>query len=766
MSETYDVTQPSVNVPPVGEGIPRIESRLKVTGTAPYAADEPMAGTLHGVLVTTPVTRGRVRSIDAAATEAVPGVRLVLTHANMPKLAALTPFTAGGTAHAKFDPLADATIRYAGQIVALVVAETIEAAGEGARRLAVETSPEDGAHASLHAPNAPSANEVPEKIYERPETGDIEAALASAAATIEAEYLTPVQHHNPIELFFTGAEWRGDRLTVYVPSQWMTGSRAALATAFSLPAEKVRVVSRYVGGGFGSKGLVMAHTLLTAAAARMLGAPVKLYVGRDQGFTVASFRPATRQRVRLGANADGSLVALDHEQTGQTSSFETYFLPGTEITTRLYAWDAARGSERTVALDTNTPGFMRAPAETPSLFALECAIDELAHETGADPVRMRTLSDGPNEPIEGKPWSSRSLVQCLERGADRFGWSDRDPVPGSMTRDGMLVGWGCASATYPVYTAPGTAEIRLGSDLSCRIAAAGHEIGVGLMTVLQQICHAELGVPLERIVVEVGDSDLPANAIAGGSRQTASIGSAALDACRSLRAQLVGLAVGAGGPLEGADDTELAFVDGRVRAPDGDAPLGDVVARAPFGIAEARGFWSPASVTPKSVRELYRSGAGGASGLVTDDFARASFGAQFAEVLVDPLTFEIRVPRLVGAFACGRIMNERTARSQLMGGMIWGIGCALLEATEVDPRHARYVNTDLAEYAVAVNADAPSIEVELVEELDEHVNPLGTKAVGELGNVGVNAAIANAVFHATGTRVREFPIRMEHLLGA
>jgi xanthine dehydrogenase YagR molybdenum-binding subunit len=617
--------------------------------------------------------------------------------------------------------------------------------------------------ASIHVKDAFIATPVPEKLYAPIQVGDLEATLNDADGTLDVTYTTPVQHHNPIELYFTSAEWRNGQLIAYVPSQWVTGTRAALATAFELPVEKVRIISRMVGGAFGSKATVMAHTFLTAEAARRINAPVKLYVSRDEMFTVGSFRPATTHRIRLGAK-DGRLTAIHHEQDGQTSEMDLVFLPGTEQTSRLYNWQAIRTAERTIRTNTNTPGFMRAPAEVPALFALESAIDELAYDVGIDPIELRLASDSTSEPVKGLPWSSRSLAECLRKGAEIFRWSERPKAVGTLTHGDWRIGYGVASALYPCYTGPATADIKLGSDLSVRVAGGAHDLGTGTYTIAQQICARELGVAPKNVWVELGDSDLAPNMVAGGSKQTGSFGSAVIDGCRQLRSRLIEIATAPEGKLVGVDPASIVFAEGMMRSGDQTVALKEIIGAVAFGVIEARGTWTPDPVKPKSVRELYRTGTAGSAGMVTDRFARAAFGAQFVEVKIDRLTGEIRVPRMVGVFAGGRIINERTARSQLLGGMIWGVGSALHEATDIDHRHARFVNTDLGEYLIPVNADVPSVQVEFVEEQDEHVNPLGAKGIGELGITGVNAAIANAVFHATGKRIRELPIRMEQFL--
>ena len=406
---------------------------------------------------------------------------------------------------------------------------------------------------------------------------------------------------------------------------------------------------------------------------------------------------------------------------------------------------------------------MRAPAEVPAYFALESAIDELSRAANVDPVDMRIRSDSANEPVEDLPWTSRSLVQCLERGRDIFGWEGLRQ-PGTRRRDGLLVGYGMASAIYPIYTSAATADVRMGSDLSVRVSAGAQDIGGGTYNVCQQVAAATLGIPLENVRVELGDSDYAPNGVAGGSRQTGSLSGAVQDGCRKINDELVKLAFAEGGPLEGASRTNIEFRNARLYAGGRSVPLEEVVSRAPFGVLNVRGSWVPKTADPKSVRELYRRGSTKLIGFTTDEHARGSFGANFVEVTIDPMTGEIRVPRMVGVFAAGRIINAKTARSQLLGGMIWGIGSALHEATEIDHRAARFVNSDLGEYHVPVNADVQDITIEMLEETDTLINPLGAKGIGELGIVGMAAAVANAVYDASGVRVRDLPIRMENVL--
>jgi xanthine dehydrogenase YagR molybdenum-binding subunit len=462
----------------IGQPLSRKDGVAKVTGAARYAADFTEAGMAYAQLVTSTVANGRIAELDTSAAEAAPGVLLVLTHRNIERIEPLKFFFAGGPAQSSFMPLMSDEIRYAGQTIALVIAETQEAADDAAHRIEVAYRAEPAA-ASIHDPGAGDPADATEPI----ELGEAEAAFAAAEVKVDAAYTTPAQHHNPIELYATKASWRDGKLTVYLPSQWVRGTQIGLAKALGLPPDDVQVISPYVGGGFGSKATIMPHTVLLAAAARRLGRPVKLVVSREDMYAAGSFRPATTQRVALAASRDGRLQALIHEQKGQTSRMDQVCLPGTEMTARMYAVPNIRTREMVIATDVNTPGFMRAPFETPTFFGLESAMDELAAALGIDPVELRIKNEPDKDPTNGLPWSSRSLVQCYRRGAERFGWSRRTPEPGSMRDGDALIGWGCATATYPTQLIPASARLRLSANGSAWVGCAAHDIGTGTYTI-------------------------------------------------------------------------------------------------------------------------------------------------------------------------------------------------------------------------------------------------------------------------------------------
>jgi xanthine dehydrogenase YagR molybdenum-binding subunit len=745
----------------IGQPISRKDGVAKVTGAARYAADFAEAGMAYAQLVTSRVAKGRIAELDTSAAESAPGVQLVLTHRNVERLQPLKFMFAGGPAQSSFMPLMSDEIRYAGQTIALVVADTKEAADDAAERIEVAYRAEPAA-ASIHDEGAGAPADAAEAI----KVGDAEGAFTAAEVKVDARYTTPAQHHNPIELYSTTAIWQGDRLTVHLPSQWVKGTQFALAHAFDLPPDDVQVISPYVGGGFGCKATVMPHTVLLAAAARRVGRPVKLVVSREAMYTAGSFRPATMQRVALGASRDGRLQALIHEQSGQTSRFDQACFPGTGITARMYAAPNIRTRETVIATDVNTPGFMRAPFETPTFFGLESAMDELAVALGMDPVELRIRNEPDRDPTNGLPWSSRSLVQCYRRAAERFGWSRRTPEPGSMRDGDVLIGWGCATATYPTLLFPASARLRLSANGSAWVGCAAHDIGTGTYTIAAQIVADRLGIPMDQITVELGDSRLPSGPFAGGSVTSGSLSGALVNACDTARERLLQAATAAGGPLAGVPASELRLEDGEIVGPDGARePLAAVLNRMPAGVLEVEGEWAPAGLTAQDVERTRRGGVA-IAGPSHPAFSAAAFGAEFVEVRINPRIRTIRAPRMVGVFAAGRILNAKTARSQLMGGMVWGLSNALLEKSEIDRKRARFVNTNIAEYHVAVNADVVSVEVEMLDEKDELVNPLGVKGIGELGIVGTSAAVANAVYHATGIRVRKTPILIEDILPA
>ncbi len=755
--------EPKANM---GRPDPRIDGRLKVTGEARYPADEPVANPAYAVLVTSGIARGTLSGLDLAEARAVPGVLDILTHDNADPVRPLAFAGDNGSACTTVRPLSGTRIWHDAQIVAMVVADRFEAAREAAFKVRARYDAEPPA-AGFDSPGAETqaAAAVSGRHKEDPKAGDAEAALAQAAVVVDAVYETPTQHHNPIELFTTTCTWTDGQLTIYEPSQFVYGLKNGVAAQLGLDPDQVRVVSRFIGGAFGSKGSVTPRTALAALAARRLNRPVKLVPTRDQGFSVSTHRAETRHHIRLGAERSGKLVAYAHESWEVTSRPDAYVVGGTETTCRMYGFGTVATKVNIVRADRTTPGYMRSPPETPYMYALEHAMDEMAVKLGLDPVELRRINDTHTDPVTGRPYSSRSLMACYDQAAAAFGWPRRDPRPGSMRDGDWLIGWGCATATYPTNVGAATARVRLHPDGRAEVETAAHDVGTGAYTVIGQMAAERLGLALDQVVVALGDTALPPAPVAGGSNTTASVCSAVLKACDGIRARLVQAAATANdGPLAGRPAGELDLRDGGVVAHDGAREaLAAVFKRLGAGVVEEYAEFAPPGAPEDAVKQLYDGHlalVGGNRG----DQLKYAFGAEFVELRIHARTREIRIPRLVGAFAAGRIMNPRTARSQLMGGMIWGVSSALFEATEIDRRAARYLNRNLADYQIPVNADIGDVDVILVSEEDPAVNPAGVKGLGELGNVGTAAAVASAVHHATGRRLRSLPIRIEALI--
>jgi xanthine dehydrogenase YagR molybdenum-binding subunit len=729
----------------------RVDGRLKVTGGARYAAEFPVSNVAHAAIVTSTVPVGRIAAIDTKAAEAAPGVIAVMTHLNTPKV----PMKKiGMLVTSALSLLQDDLVRYNGQPIALVVADTFERATDAASRVRVQytgtSTPTLDMHAARGSGYAPSPGLGGQPDSRR---GDLKAGLAQADVTVDAQYTTPIENHNPMEPHATIAAWDGDRLTVWDATQYVMGERDSLAGILGLAPENVRVVSHFVGGGFGCKGMMWSQVPLAAIAARAVGRPVKLVLSRRQMFGPVGARPQTEQRVVLGAKRDGTLTAIQHDSVSHTSRFEDYTEPCANVTRMLYATPNQVTTHRLVKLDLGAPTFQRAPGEAPGTFALESAMDELAVSLAMDPVELRLRNYAETDPETGRPFSSKSLRECYRIGAERFGWARRPRTPGTMRDGSVLVGYGMASAAYPTFRMPASASVRLTADGSGTVRAlvqtASQDLGTGTYTVMTQLAADALGLAPEQVRFELGDSRMPPSPVSGGSMTAASTGSAVHKASGAARDKLVALAIAdQASPLYGALATAVSAADGRLSLA-GDSSKGEMYAallrRQPNATVEVR--------------------ADSAPGAEQRGYAMHAFGAVFTEVRVDRDLGEIRIPRIVAAYGAGKILNAKTARSQLQGGIVWGIGMALEEETLVDPHTGRYVNADLAEYHVPVNADVGTIDVTLVDEVDPHVNPIGVKGVGEIGITGVAASIANAVYNATGVRVRELPITLDKVLG-
>ena len=706
----------------IGKPISRVDGRQKVTGAAKYAAEFEVPRTAHGAIVRSTVASGRIAEIETAAAERAPGVISVLTHRNAPRLAyrphkGVVDPEVGERLHV----LQDDRINHQGQPVALVIADTLEHATHAATlvqlRYTDETANTDVARAKVVDPTRQQADQG-EKRPPQTDRGNADAALRTADVKVQQTYVIPREHHNPLEMHATIAAWEGDQLTLWDKTQWVHNVADEIAAVFGTASENVRVVSPFVGGAFGSALRTWPHVTLAALGARVARRPVKIVLTRREMFYGVGYRPHTVQHVALGASRDGRLTALVHDGYQETSTYEEYSEALINASRLLHSCSNVRTRQRIAPMNVNTPTYMRAPGEASGVFALESAMDELAVALGVDPVELRLRNEPAMDEFKKLPFSSRSTRECYRLAAERFGWSRRNPKPGSMRDGRWLIGWGMATATYPMNYAPASARARLLPDGTAEVSSAASDMGPGTWTSMTQVAADALGLPIERVRFTLGDTRLPKAPVHGGSLTMASVGSAVQAACRKAREDALA--------RTGADNLLEAM-----------RRLGQPL--------EALGDVKPGDEGQR--------------------FSMHSFGAVFVEVAVDGDLCETRVRRIVGAYGAGRIVNPKTTRSQCIGGMIGGIGMALMEHSVVDSRNGRVPNATLAEYAVPVHADAPPVmEVLFAEEEDPYVNPLGVKGVGEIAMVGVAPAIANAIFHATGKRIRTLPLTPDKLL--
>lgn len=732
----------------LGKPVSRIDGPLKVMGRARFAAEVTFPGMVYAALVYSTIARGRIATLDTSAAEAAPGVALVMTHRNAPRMKPPPLMNSKPKAAGPSDlPIMQGPeIHWNGETVAVVLAETQEQADFAAGLIDV----------TYEAMPAVTAFEVaktraraPDNVLGEPpelDIGDAEAALKAATYAVDIDYETPRHNHNAIELHAATIIWEGDQLVVHDATQMANGTAWTLAEIFGIKEDQVRVLSPYVGGGFGGKCL-WDHQILAAAASKLAGRPVRIMLSREGVFRLIGGRTCSHQRVAIGADDDGKLKALIHTgvvaMTTHNNCPEQFSFPARH----LYASEAIKVSQKVADMDMLANTFMRAPGESIGTFALECAIDELAERMALDPIALRQRIEPEKDPTTGNAFSSRHLIEAYQSGAERFGWRERSATPRARQDGEWLIGLGCATGTYPYYRMPGgAARIRIGADGHATVSTAAHEMGMGTATVQSQHAAERLGLELDQVSFEHGDTRLPPSALAGGSSQTASIGAAIIAAHEKLVTELLRLA-GNDSPLAGLKP-------------------GDIEARAAgLGkIGEASRHETYVSILARAKRDEIVSEADAPMPLETMKYSMHSYSAQFCEVRVSTVTGEIRVSRMLGSFDCGRILNAKTAASQFKGGMVMGLGLALTEETLFDERMGRVMNPSLAEYHVPVHMDVPRIEVLWTDRPDPHA-PMGARGIGEIGITGVGAAVANAVYNATGKRIRSLPITLDKVLG-
>jgi xanthine dehydrogenase YagR molybdenum-binding subunit len=768
----------------VGKELPRTEARQKAAGNIAYTADITVENVAYGVLISSPIAKGRIIVVDTSAAQSIPGVLRVFTHETMPRLASHPEQPDWEIMYGSgFVPMEGPDIFYAGQPIGYVVAETLEAAEHAAERVQFTFEQETPAidwdpgtfreRRSIEAAQADSDStpyHVPDQIWlgylagflpGRVVRGEGKAPLDKAEVRLDGSWTLSYNHHNPMELVATTAVWDGrDRLLAYDTSQSVTNFRNGYAKLLGLPRENVRVRSSYVGGGFGCKGPIWPHSWLTALAAREIGRPVRLILSRAQMYASVGHREAQQIELALGASRDGQISVMHMIKYSPTPAFEDWAEPSWYPLTFMYDVPHLEAETRLVPVNTMSPTFMRAPGEAPGAVVQECALNELAANIGVDPIELRLRNHADIYPVDGSPWSSKRLKECYARGAELVGWTERKAMPRCM-RDGYwLLGMGMASASHTVYRLPSMARVTLSTDGSAHVAAGATDIGTGSATFMRQIVAEEFGLSFERVSALIGDTMLPEAPMQAGASLSASLGSATLDAAHKVKARLISVATqDPASPLHGLSPQQLLFDDGHLVAVEGNRgeAIATILRRAGFSELSADGRFDPGRLGEVRTGDPERDKREGHRSM-------HSWGAIFAAVAVDPDLGLVRVRRLTGVYACGRILNPKLARNQLIGGITWGMSQALFEESHMDRRHGRFVNANLAEYLIPVNADVPTIEVHFLDDPDPFINPAGVKGVGEIGIVGVAAAIVDAVWHATGKRLRKLPITAETIL--
>jgi xanthine dehydrogenase YagR molybdenum-binding subunit len=727
----------------IGKPLDRIDGRQKVTGHAPYAADNAIPNVAYGCGVMSTIANGEITKIDDTAAKRAPGVLGVFHRANMPKLRRCPDEMKNKLKAAEErTPFEDDRVYYAGQFVALVVAETFAQARWASHLVQVTYREQPPALSLDDGAAAHGAKPQDDEEYHR---GDADQAFAAAPVQIDTTYTTPVEVHNAMEMHATLAQWQGDRLVVHDSTQWVVGQAKSLAHVLGVAPEQVELHAPFIGGGFGSKLFLWPHAVLAAVAARQLQRPVKVVLARQHQFTTAGHRPFTRQRLRLGAQRDGRLTAIRHDTLSHTSLVTKYVESCGEATPALYACPNVAVTGSIVPVNVGTPTSMRAPGAAPGLFALESALDELAVQLALDPIEFRRRNLPDRDPHRNVPWSSNHFARCLQITSERFGWARRNPEPASMQEGRDTLGWGFAAATWPAHRSSASAKVELRADGTARVLCATQDIGTGTYTVLAQVVSEITSLPFRHIEVAIGNSTFPPGPISGGSQATATVVPAVAGAARHAVKQLFASVTQAGGPLAGTDPATLSLQD--------EAIVGGATGRLALRDALAH------LQTVPIVGEAHT-----APGDETKQYAFRSFGAHCVEVRWDPSLARLRVARIVSAFDVGRLINRKTAQNQIEGALVMGLGMALLEQSVYDPRHGRVVTDNLADYLVPVHADMPEIDVTLLDIPDPHIGDFGAKGLGEIGITGIAAAIANAVYHATGQRQRNLPITVEKLL--
>lgn len=733
-----EMTDPTV----VGQRTPRVDGEYKLTGRAGYTGELIAEGMLYGYPVPATIAHGTLEALEVDAAFAMPGVVDIFYHDHFPKLYRSPNSMGHGDQVSEIRlPFEDQRIHYHGQYIALVVAETYEQARAAAHAVIARYRKDDDARPSLLLSNA-EGELLDDEGYAR---GEPESAFENAPITLDATYNLEAESHLQMEMHATLAEWQGKRLIVHESTQGVIYQRNALARTFDLAQEDVEVISHYIGSGFGNKLFMWPHAIATAAAARLVGRPVKTVLPRQQDMMTAGNRPASRQRIRLGAERDGKLTSIRHDSTTETSMVDRYVDSCGGATPSAYACDNVAISQRILPVNHGTPCPMRAPGEVSGVYALESAIDELAFALDMDPVELRLRNYADSDPQRGLPWSSKQLDKCLQSAADRFGWANRDPAIGAMRDGDEVIGYGMASATWSAGRQPCEARVELRADGTVFAACGTQDIGTGTYTVVAQAAAELTGVPLSRVEVKLGESSLPAGPLSGGSMATATTLPAIAAAVRDAVEALKEIATKPEGAFAGADPDSLEVREGGLASEDKRVSFAEILAM--HGVASVNGKGQAAPGDEKK------------------QYSFRSFGAHFVEVRWDPGISRLRVARVVSSIDVGRAVNPTTARNQVEGAIVMGIGMAMLEKLEYDPRDARLINSNAADYHVAVHADMPDVvDVELLDYPDFRFNEFGARGIGEIGLTGIAPAIANAVHHATGKRFRHLPITIDKLL--